>query len=259
MPKHTFGSLTDEDEDLGLPLFGDRVYVGPSDLPNLQSGYGTAGYGTGKEHIFFKSIAPELPPVDTTVAPDVDPKVTLPPRDADEYVGSSDDSTTSDANEQDITEDEEESYSEEADAQANTGVEETDPDYAEEETETSGPQDSSGSPAKIVCTAMNSMYGFGGFRNAIWMKYARERIKDEEYELGYHKLIMPLVRRMETNKFIRTIVEFNARQRTFNLRREMRGQKTTLYYRIVEKKIIFPAFFAVGWLVKKNILKKAKI
>ena len=154
----------------------------------------------------------------------------------------------------------EESYSEEAEAQANADVEAGfDQDYMDEETETSGPQDSSGDPNKIVCTAMNSMYGFGGFRNAIWMKYARERIKDEEYELGYHKLIMPLVRRMETNKFIRTIVEFNARQRTFNLRREMRGQKTTLYYRIVEKKIIFPAFFAVGWLVKKNILKKAKI
>jgi len=114
---------------------------------------------------------------------------------------------------------------------------------------------------KIVCTAMNSMYGFGGFRNAIWMKYqtSQPSMKKEEYELGYHKLIMPLIRRMETNKFIRTIVEFNAKQRTFNLRREMRGQKTTLYYRIVEKKIILPAFFAVGWLVKKNILKKAKI
>jgi hypothetical protein len=256
MPKHTFGSLTDEDEDLRLPLFGDREYIGPPDLKNLQSGYGTAGYGNGiGEHVFFNPIIPELPPVDTTVAPDVDPKVTLPPRDADEYVGSSDDSTTSDANEQDITEDEEESYSEEADAMSNVGIDETDPDYAEDET--TGP-DAPNDP-KIVCTAMNSMYGFGGFRNAIWMKYARERIKDEEYELGYHKLIMPLVRRMETNKFIRTIVEFNARQRTFNLRREMRGQKTTLYYRIVEKKIIFPAFFAVGWLVKKNILKKAKI
>jgi len=24
---------------------------------------------------------------------------------------------------------------------------------------------------KIICTAMNQTYGFGGFRNALWMKY----------------------------------------------------------------------------------------
>ena len=51
MPKHTFGSLTDEDEKLSFPssrIFVDREYVGPSDLPNLQRGYGTAGYGKGK-------------------------------------------------------------------------------------------------------------------------------------------------------------------------------------------------------------------
>lgn len=255
MPKHTFGSLTDEDEDedLGLPLFGDREYVG-TDLPNLQSGYGTAGYGNGiGEHVFFKPISPT---VDPDVDPTVDPDTTLPKRDAVAYVDEPSDNPDQ--------EDEDDAAAAEADADAAAAAEasmsnetegvdptEEDPSFTGEEGDPNDP--------KIVCTAMNSMYGFGGFRNAIWMKYARERIKDEEYELGYHKLIMPLVRRMETNKFIRTIVEFNARQRTFNLRREMRGQKTTLYYRIVEKKIIFPAFFAVGWLVKKNILKKAKI
>jgi len=112
---------------------------------------------------------------------------------------------------------------------------------------------------KIICTAMNSMYGFGGFRNAIWIKYSQDHLKREEYELGYHKLIMPLVKRMRKNKFIRNIVEFNARHRTFNLRREIRGQKTTLYYRIIQKKTMLPIFFAIGWLIKKNILKKVTL
>jgi hypothetical protein len=251
MPKHTFGSLTDEDEDLSLPssrIFVDREYVGPSDLPNLQRRYGTAGYGKGiGEDVFFNPITPE-PPVDTTVAPDT----TLPKRDAVAYVTPQE----SGGEEQPDDEDDADNSGTEGDQGDDQGI---GFDAETSQDTTTGTGGGGGSPAKIVCTAMNSMYGFGGFRNAIWMKYARERIKDEEYELGYHKLIMPLVRRMETNKFIRTIVEFNARQRTFNLRREMRGQKTTLYYRIVEKKIIFPAFFAVGWLVKKNILKKAKI
>ena len=252
MPKHTFGSLTDEDEDedLSLPPLGYREYINPLVPSKLQRDYGTKGYEGGKEHVFFKSIAPE-PTVVPDVAPDVAPDTTLPKRDAVAYVDEPSDNADQ--------EDEDDADAADADAAAAADAEASISEEENEEDPGFSGEEGDPSEGKIVCTAMNSMYGFGGFRNAIWMKYARERIKDEEYELGYHKLIMPLVRRMETNKFIRTIVEFNARQRTFNLRREMRGQKTTLYYRIVEKKIIFPAFFAVGWLVKKNILKKAKI
>jgi len=111
---------------------------------------------------------------------------------------------------------------------------------------------------KIICTAMNQMYGFGSYRNALWMKYQKSHMAAEEYELGYHKLVMPLVKKMPTNKVIRTALERIAKRRTINIRKELRGQKLPLYYRSM-KYTVRPLFFAVGWLVKKKILSKVKI
>ena len=111
---------------------------------------------------------------------------------------------------------------------------------------------------KIICTAMNQMYGFGSYRNALWMQYQKSHMAAEEYQLGYHKLIMPLVKKMPTNKTIRTILERIARRRTINMRKELRGQKLPLYYRLM-KYTVRPLFFAVGWLVKKKILSKVKV
>jgi len=115
-----------------------------------------------------------------------------------------------------------------------------------------------GADSKIICTAMNNMYGFGSYRNALWMKYQKSHMAAEEYELGYHKLVMPLVKKMPTNKTIRTILERIARRRTINMRKELRGQKLPLYYRSM-KYTVRPLFFAVGWLVKKKILSKVKV
>jgi len=102
------------------------------------------------------------------------------------------------------------------------------------------------------------MYGFGGFRNALWMKYQKNHMSREEFELGYHKLIMPLVKKMPTNKYIRKFLETAAKQRTVCLRKEMRGQKLPLWYK-VSRYTVRPVFFAVGWLVKKKILSKTEI
>lgn len=44
---------------------------------------------------------------------------------------------------------------------------------------------------KIVCTMMNESYGFGLFRNKIWMKFHKDIAP--EYQQGYHKLFLPLV------------------------------------------------------------------
>jgi hypothetical protein len=110
---------------------------------------------------------------------------------------------------------------------------------------------------KIICTAMNNMYGFGSYRNAIWMKYQKDYMSSEEYQLGYHKLIMPLVKKMPTNKTIRVILERIAKQRTIYLRKEMRGEKQIAV--MISKFTIRPLFFAVGWLVKKKILSKKEV
>ncbi|MFM2016248.1 MAG: hypothetical protein RIQ51_1738, partial [Bacteroidota bacterium] len=44
---------------------------------------------------------------------------------------------------------------------------------------------------KIVCTAMNYAYGFGSFRQAIWLKHSENM--HPAYERGYHALFLKFV------------------------------------------------------------------
>ena len=46
--------------------------------------------------------------------------------------------------------------------------------------------DPGGNKGKIVCTMMNESYGFGSFRNKIWMKFHKDL--SPEYQRGYHRL-----------------------------------------------------------------------
>ena len=50
----------------------------------------------------------------------------------------------------------------------------------------------SGGGSKIVCTMMNERYGFGSFRNKIWMKFHEHH--GPEYQKGYHAIFLPLVK-----------------------------------------------------------------
>jgi hypothetical protein len=45
---------------------------------------------------------------------------------------------------------------------------------------------------KVVCTAMNEAYGFGSFRQAIWLKHSAGL--DPAYQRGYHAMFVPLLR-----------------------------------------------------------------
>ena len=45
---------------------------------------------------------------------------------------------------------------------------------------------------KIVCTAMNNQYGFGSFRQTIWLN--QSKTLDKHYQIGYHTIFKPLVR-----------------------------------------------------------------
>ena len=73
--------------------------------------------------------------------------------------------------------------------------------------QTSTTQSSGG--GKIVCTAMNAEYGFGSFRNAIWL--AQSKDLDPAYEKGYHKLFLPLVDfakgNGKLNKLVKVVLE----------------------------------------------------
>ena len=63
---------------------------------------------------------------------------------------------------------------------------------------------------------------------------------------------------MPTNKYIRMFLESITRARTINLRKELRGQKLPLYYKIT-KSVGRPIVFTVGWLINKNIISKSEI
>ena len=114
----------------------------------------------------------------------------------------------------------------------------TDIDVADGGAETSG--------GKIVCTMMNDSYGFGNFRNKIWLKHSKDLPK--EYEVGYHKIFLPLVKfakgEGKINKVVKKTLEHVARHRTLDLKQEMKG-KTHILGRVY-RKILEPICFLVG-------------
>ena len=97
-----------------------------------------------------------------------------------------------------------------------------------------GTSNERGSP-KIVCTMMNETYGFGSFRNKIWIKYAKDNLKPE-HQKGYHKIFLPLVKIAKTNKLVRKVLEHIAVHRTIDIRQESRN-KVHLLGRIYRKSI----------------------
>jgi len=103
-----------------------------------------------------------------------------------------------------------------------------------------------GSGGKIVCTMMNESYGFGSFRNKIWLKHSKGLAP--EYQKGYHKIFLPLVKYSKqkgvTNKIVKNILEHIAVHRTIDIRQESRG-KTHLLGRIY-RKILEPICYLVG-------------
>ena len=110
----------------------------------------------------------------------------------------------------------------------------------------SGGSDNTRDSGKIVCTMMNESYGFGSFRNKIWMKFHKDI--SPEYQKGYHKLFLPLVKYAKqkgiTNKFIKNILEHIAVHSTIDMRQSLRGKKHTLGR--VYRKIILPLCYWAG-------------
>jgi hypothetical protein len=89
---------------------------------------------------------------------------------------------------------------------------------------------------------MNESYGFGSFRNKIWLKHSKGLAP--EYQKGYHKLFLPLVKIAKTNKVVRKILEHIAVHRTIDIRQESRG-KVHLLGRVY-RKILEPLCYFVG-------------
>lgn len=118
--------------------------------------------------------------------------------------------------------------------------------YGGYETQSSG--DSGGGGGKIVCTAMNEAYGFGSFRNQIWLKYSADRLT-KAHEVGYHALFLPLVDigYKKDVKVVRKALEHIARHRTADIRAEMRGTKRDNLGRMY-RFVLEPLCYVVGKL-----------
>jgi hypothetical protein len=114
----------------------------------------------------------------------------------------------------------------------------------------SGNTSSDSGGGKIVCTAMNQQYGFGSFRNAIWLKYAENNLT-KAHEAGYHALFLPLVDFAfkqsdgKLNLLTRKFLENCARHRSRDLRAEMRGTKRDPIG-MIYRSILEPLCYAVG-------------
>lgn len=86
--------------------------------------------------------------------------------------------------------------------------------------------------SKIICTAMNAAYGFGSFRQAIWLQHSKSL--SPAYQKGYHALFKPVVRYVYSPKtkdqalarFIRWYGEGMARRRTADIWLQKRGRKS---------------------------------
>jgi len=86
----------------------------------------------------------------------------------------------------------------------------------------------SGGGGKIVCTMMNERYGFGSFRNKIWMKFHEHH--GPEYQKGYHAIFLPLVKiakgEGKINTAVRKVLEHMGRHVTADMFKIMKRQKT---------------------------------
>ena len=99
---------------------------------------------------------------------------------------------------------------------------------------------------KIVCTAMNDAYGFGSYRNAIWLAYSARHMT-KEHEVGYHTIFLPLIDLAYKKNYnsVRVILENIARHRTADLRAEMKNGKRDNIGRVY-RAILEPICYAVG-------------
>jgi hypothetical protein len=111
---------------------------------------------------------------------------------------------------------------------------------------TGGGGGSGGGGGKIVCTMMNESYGFGSFRNKIWLKHSKDLAP--EYQRGYHKIFLPLVKLSKNNKVLKTMLEHIAVHRTIDIRQESRGKVHPLGR--VYRKILEPICYWVGKYAK---------
>lgn len=112
-----------------------------------------------------------------------------------------------------------------------------------------------GGGGKIICTAMNDLYGLPYRENKVWIKYATTHLKPE-HQKGYHKVFLPLVdygfKKGDgwSNKLVRNALIYIGKHRTIDIEAELNGT----YRRPVHKflrSVIEPTLALIGKWSKK--------
>jgi len=124
----------------------------------------------------------------------------------------------------------------------------------------SGPGDmgGDGDDGKIVCTAINLTYGLPMYTNKVWLAYNRKHNLDGAWELGYHKLFYPLVKRMNTNRLIHNFLIWFAKTRTHGVKEHMRGNKFTVRTLFL-KPVLGSIVYLTGKAIQAGLLKKVEV
>jgi hypothetical protein len=97
---------------------------------------------------------------------------------------------------------------------------------------------------------MNESYGFGHFRNQIWLEQSANL--DPAIERGYHKIFLPVIAFAKgdgwMSRMARKIMEHGARHRTADIWKQKRGKRDRIgqAYRLVFE----PICYVVGKVVK---------
>lgn len=101
---------------------------------------------------------------------------------------------------------------------------------------------------KIVCTMMNEEYGFGSFRNKIWLAHSATMPNAKVYEKGYHTMFLPLIafakRKGTINRAVKITLEHIARHRTADIWKQKHGKRDALG--AVYRFILEPICYVVG-------------
>ena len=104
------------------------------------------------------------------------------------------------------------------------------------------------SGGKIVCTMMNEEYGFGSFRNKIWLAHSATMPNAKVYEKGYHTMFLPLIafakRKGTINRAVKSTLEHIARHRTADIWKQKHGKRDALG--AVYRFILEPVCYVVG-------------
>ena len=106
---------------------------------------------------------------------------------------------------------------------------------------------SGGGNDKIVCTAMNNAYGFGSFRQTVWLQHSKNM--DPAYQKGYHRIFKPLIKlaykdTIWYNMFVRNMLEGIARRRTADIWMQKHGKRHLRG--AIERAILEPLCYIVG-------------